>query len=397
MEDLFLKALPLLRELKKHGRQAYFVGGSVRDAQMNRDIGDIDIATDASPEEIEAIFPKTVDVGKEHGTIIVLFEGESYEVTTFRAELEYEDYRRPSGVQFIKSLKEDLKRRDLTINAMAMDEQGRLIDYFGGLRDIRGKLIQTVGDPAERFHEDALRMLRALRFMSQLEFELSPNTKKAICENRLLLAHISTERKTVEFEKLLKGKAADRALEAAAETGLYKELPGLDGKKERVLAARAFPFYQLQKRADIWAAFIHMISLDSAEAHRFLKGWKLPGKVIKQALLTAERIDQKWDAVSMYEAGEETLLSASAIRSLRDKQAIDEKQLAEIRQSYRALPIKSLKDLAVSGSDLLNFRKKPAGKWVSDDLKRIERAVLSGELANQKKAIEEWLDSCSQI
>lgn len=173
-----MKALPLLRELKKHGRQAYFVGGSVRDAQMNRDVGDIDIATDASPEEIEAIFPKTVDVGKEHGTIIVLFEGESYEVTTFRAELEYEDYRRPSGVQFIKSLKEDLKRRDLTINAMAMDEQGRLIDYFGGLRDIREKLIQTVGDPAERFHEDALRMLRALRFMSQLEFELSPNTKK---------------------------------------------------------------------------------------------------------------------------------------------------------------------------------------------------------------------------
>ncbi|MCJ2146169.1 CCA tRNA nucleotidyltransferase [Bacillus paralicheniformis] len=397
MEDLFLKALPLLRELKKHGRQAYFVGGAVRDAQMNRDVGDIDIATDASPEEIEAIFPKTVDVGKEHGTIIVLFEGESYEVTTFRAELEYEDYRRPSGVQFIKSLKEDLKRRDLTINAMAMDEQGRLIDYFGGLRDIQEKLIQTVGDPAERFHEDALRMLRALRFMSQLEFELSPNTKEAICENRLLLAHISTERKTVEFEKLLKGKAADRALEAAAETGLYKELPGLDGKKERVLAARAFPFYQLQKRADIWAAFIHMISIDPAEAHRFLKGWKLPGKVIKQALLTAERIDQKWDAVSMYEAGEETLLSASAIRSLRDKQAIDEKRLAEIRQSYHALPIKSLKDLAVSGSDLLNFRKKPAGKWVSDDLKRIERAVLNGELANQKKAIEEWLDSCSQI
>lgn len=140
-----------------------------------------------------------------------------------------------------------------------------------------------------------------------------------------------------------------------------------------------------------------MISINPAEAHRFLKGWKLPGKVIRQALHTAERIDQKWDAVSMYEAGEETLLAASAIRSLRDKQAIDEEQLAEIRQSYQALPIKSLKDLAVSGSDLLNFRKKPAGKWVSDDLKRIERAVLNGELANQKKAIEEWLDSCSQI
>ncbi|MEC1503277.1 CCA tRNA nucleotidyltransferase [Bacillus sonorensis] len=396
MEDLFLKALPLLHELKKHGWQAYFVGGAVRDVHMNRAVGDIDIATDAPPEEIENIFPKTIDVGKEHGTIIVLFDGESYEVTTFRAELEYEDHRRPSGVHFIKSLKEDLKRRDLTINAMAMDADGKLIDYFGGLQDIKEKVIQTVGDPAERFHEDALRMLRALRFMSQLEFALSGKTKTAICENRQLLAHISTERKTVEFEKLLKGKAADRALAMAADTGLYKELPGLAGKKDGVRSAGVFPFYKLEKRADIWAAFISMVSIDAADAPAFLKSWKLPGKIIKQAVHVAESIEKKWDRLSMYEAGEETLLSACKIHMLKEKGEIDDRRLSEIRQAYMELPIKSLKDLAVTGGDLLNLRNKPPGKWVSEDLKQIELAVLKGELANQKKAIEEWLDACSQ-
>ncbi|MEC3609029.1 CCA tRNA nucleotidyltransferase [Bacillus glycinifermentans] len=396
MEDLFVKALPLLHELKKHGWQAYFVGGAVRDTHMNRPVGDVDIATDAPPEEIESIFPKTIDVGKEHGTIIVLLSGESYEVTTFRSELEYEDYRRPSGVQFIKSLKEDLKRRDLTINAMAMDESGRLIDYFGGLSDIKEKVIQTVGDPAERFHEDALRMLRALRFMSQLEFTLSEKTKAAICENSHLLAHISTERKTAEFEKLLKGKAAGPALAAAADTGLYKELPGLDGKQDDVRSAGVFPFYKLEKRADIWAAFLSMMSIDDARSHAFLKAWKLPGKVIKQAVEVGSRINQKWDRLSMYEAGEETLLSACAIHMLKKAGQIDERRLAEIRQAYSELPIKSLKDLAVTGGDLLQMRNKPPGKWVSEDLKRIEHAVLMGELANQKKAIEEWLNECNQ-
>ncbi|MDA1475294.1 CCA tRNA nucleotidyltransferase [Bacillus changyiensis] len=396
MEDLFLKALPLLHELKKHGWQAYFVGGAVRDTQMNRTVGDIDIATDAAPEEIEKIFPKTIDVGKKHGTIIVLWEGESYEVTTFRAELEYEDHRRPSGVHFIHSLKEDLKRRDLTINAMAMDTDGRLIDYFGGLHDIQTKLIQTVGNPAERFHEDALRMLRALRFMSQLDFALSPHTKQAICENRHLLAHISTERKTTEFEKLLQGKAVNAALIIAIETGLYKELPGLEEKREGLLTACCFPFHQLETKAQLWAAFIDKLAIHPDQAQTFLKAWKLPGKVIQEALKITGYIDQHWDRLAMYQAGEETLISAVMIHMLKENQSIDRRKLAEVRQSYQRLPIKSLKDLAVTGNDLILMKNNPPGKWVSEDLTRIEQAVLCGELDNQKKAIEEWLDKCNQ-
>lgn len=129
---------------------------------------------------MESLFDKTVDVGKEHGTVIVLLDGVSYEVTTFRTESEYEDFRRPKEVAFISSLKEDLLRRDLTINAVAMDIHGDIIDHVGGKRDIKRRRIQTVGDPACRFQEDALRMMRAVRFLSQLGFELSKETEEAM-------------------------------------------------------------------------------------------------------------------------------------------------------------------------------------------------------------------------
>lgn len=165
MEQVFIKALPVLNTLIEAGHQAYFVGGAVRDSYMKRAIGDVDIATDAAPNEVERLFKRTVDVGKEHGTIIVLWEDETYEVTTFRTESDYQDYRRPSEVHFITSLEEDLKRRDFTINAMAMKTDGELIDYFGGRQDIDHQLIRTVGKPEDRFQEDALRMLRAIRFM----------------------------------------------------------------------------------------------------------------------------------------------------------------------------------------------------------------------------------------
>lgn len=164
MNEPFTHAIPILHTLHEHGHQAYFVGGAVRDVLLGREIGDIDIATDATPDKVESLFEKTVDVGKEHGTVIVLHDGVSYEVTTFRTESEYEDFRRPKEVAFITSLKEDLLRRDLTINAMAMDINGEIIDHVGGKQDIKRKRIQTVGDPACRFQEDALRMMRAVRF-----------------------------------------------------------------------------------------------------------------------------------------------------------------------------------------------------------------------------------------
>ncbi|WP_345806116.1 CCA tRNA nucleotidyltransferase [Bacillus subtilis] len=396
MEKVFIKALPVLRILIEAGHQAYFVGGAVRDSYMKRTIGDVDIATDAAPDQVERLFQRTVDVGKEHGTIIVLWEDETYEVTTFRTESDYVDFRRPSEVQFISSLEEDLKRRDLTINAMAMTADGKVLDYFGGKKDIDQKVIRTVGKPEDRFQEDALRMLRAVRFMSQLGFTLSPETEEAIAKDKSLLSHVSVERKTIEFEKLLQGRASRQALQTLIQTRLYEELPGFYHKRENLISTSEFPFFSLTSREELWAALLINLGIVLKDAPLFLKAWKLPGKVIKEAIHIADTFGQSLDAMTMYRAGEKALLSAAKISQLRQNEKLDEKKLKDIQYAYQNLPIKSLKDLDITGKDLLALRNRPAGKWVSEELQRIEQAVVTGKLSNQKKHIEEWLKTCGQ-
>ncbi|UTL71064.1 CCA tRNA nucleotidyltransferase [Bacillus halotolerans] len=396
MEQIFIKALPVLRTLIEAGHQAYFVGGAVRDSYMKRNIGDVDIATDAAPDQVERLFKRTVDVGKEHGTIIVLWEDDTYEVTTFRTESDYEDYRRPSEVHFITSLEEDLKRRDLTINAMAMTADGQVLDYFGGKKDIDQQLIRTVGKPEDRFQEDALRMLRAVRFMSQLGFTLSKETEEAIIKEKTLLSHVSVERKTIEFEKLLLGKASQEAIQMLVHTGLYEELPGFYHKRENLLTASEFPFSLLTSREEPWAALLLDLQIDLKEAMLFLKAWKLPGKVMKEAAHIADTFGQSLDAMSMYKAGEKALLSAVKISMLRQTKQLNGERLKEVREAYQSLPIKSLKEPAITGRDLLALRNQPAGKWVSEELQRIEQAVVTGKVSNQKEHIEEWLTTCDQ-
>ena len=161
LPEIFMKALPVVQTLTKAGYEAYFVGGSVRDLLLNRHIHDVDIATSAYPEEVKQLFERSIDTGIQHGTVTVLYDDDSYEITTFRTESGYQDYRRPDHVEFVQNLEEDLKRRDFTINALAMDEHGNIHDLFNGLDDLNQGLIKAVGDPEKRFNEDALRMMRA--------------------------------------------------------------------------------------------------------------------------------------------------------------------------------------------------------------------------------------------
>ena len=202
LPEVFTAALPVLKRINEAGYEAYFVGGSVRDLLLNRHIHDVDIATSAYPMEIKQIFKKTIDTGIKHGTVTVLYEGESYEITTFRTESGYQDFRRPDHVTFVQNLSEDLKRRDFTINALAMGVDGNVIDHFDGLGDLDKHLIRAVGKAENRFHEDALRMMRAVRFMSQLQFTLEPETERAISDNHELLSKISVERILDEFVKM---------------------------------------------------------------------------------------------------------------------------------------------------------------------------------------------------
>ncbi len=197
------KARRIIDALWEAGYEAYAVGGCVRDAILGREPSDWDITTNAKPEEVKALFPRTVDTGIRHGTVTVLLGGEGFEVTTYRIDGEYEDGRHPKQVAFTPSLLEDLKRRDFTINAMAYNEREGLVDAFGGLRDLERRRIRCVGRPEERFFEDALRILRAVRFAAQLGFSIEEGTKEAVCGFAPRLSRISAERIQAEVVKLL--------------------------------------------------------------------------------------------------------------------------------------------------------------------------------------------------
>lgn len=211
----------IINALMEHGFDAYAVGGCVRDTMLSRIPQDWDITTDAKPEQVKALFRHTIDTGIQHGTVTVMIEHEGFEVTTYRIDGEYEDARHPKEVQFTSNLLEDLKRRDFTINAMAYNEKAGLVDAFDGIGDLEKGIVRCVGVAEERFSEDALRMLRAVRFAAQLGFTIEDNTKAAIQKLAGNIAKVSAERIQVELVKLLVSKHPEEIC-TAYETGLTK-------------------------------------------------------------------------------------------------------------------------------------------------------------------------------
>lgn len=195
----------IISRLNENGYKGYIVGGCVRDCMMGRVPNDWDLATDAYPEDVLSLFSDehVLPTGLKHGTVTIMLDKRPYEVTTFRVEGRYSDFRRPDYVMFTRSLEDDLKRRDFTINALAYNDAEGLIDISGGIDDIKNEIIRCVGDPDRRFNEDALRMLRAVRFSSQLGFHIEESTLCSICKNSELLKHISSERIREEFNKIL--------------------------------------------------------------------------------------------------------------------------------------------------------------------------------------------------
>ena len=237
----------ILNKLETAGFQAYAVGGCVRDSILGKEPDDWDFTTDARPEEVKALFPRTVDTGLQHGTVTVLLGGEGYEVTTYRIDGNYSDGRHPDSICFTPSLAEDLKRRDFTINAMAVSERGELVDLFGGQEDLARGCIRCVGDPYARFREDALRMLRAVRFAAQLNFEIEAESFKALTELSPNLARVSKERILAELTKLLLSNHPEK-LELLYVAGLAPEMaahfPGvhLDSRAARLPRCKALRF-----------------------------------------------------------------------------------------------------------------------------------------------------------
>lgn len=222
------KVNAIIKTLSEHGFEAYAVGGCVRDSILGRTPEDWDITTSAAPEETKALFARTFDTGIEHGTITVLLDKQGFEVTTYRIDGEYEDSRHPKEVTFTRSLREDLLRRDFTMNAMAYNETEGLVDPFGGMSDLEHRIIRCVGDAAKRFTEDALRILRGVRFAAQLGFEIEEETREGMRQLAPTLQMISAERIQVELIKMLVSPRPDM-LREAYRLGITREfLPEFD-------------------------------------------------------------------------------------------------------------------------------------------------------------------------
>jgi tRNA nucleotidyltransferase (CCA-adding enzyme) len=383
----FTKAASILTEIQSHGYEAFFVGGSVRDALLHQPIHDVDIATSAYPEEIKQLFKRTIDVGIEHGTVLVLAGEEQYEITTFRTESTYQDFRRPDKVTFVRSLEEDLKRRDFTINALAMTVEGEIIDLFDGVADLKQQVIRAVGNPKERFHEDALRMMRGLRFASQLDFTIEEKTLAAIQEFHALLEKISVERITVEFSKLLLGQNRRAGLRPFIETECYQYCPGLKKYGAELLTFSELPNQKIDSEAEVWALLTHTMALKENELRGFLKKWKLSNQMIHeiQQLFYGlnKRLLTDWKPMDLFSLGLEAALSVEKLLFYYGQKS----KLEEVREHYVNLPIHDRKELAVSGNDLLQFFDKKPGKWLGDLIQVLESAVVNGEVENSQSAL----------
>lgn len=386
----------IIEALIKHGYEAVFVGGAVRDFVRNKVANDIDIATSALPSEVKTIFNRTVDLGLAHGTVLVIENHVPIEVTTFRTEGEYTDHRRPSDVKFVHSLEEDLKRRDFTMNALAMTADFQVVDLFDGQRDLHNGIIRTVGEPIERFKEDALRMLRAIRFTGQLGFSIDNATLEAIklCANDL--AYVSVERVSAELEKMWLSTNLDKGMNYLEQSHLAMHLPGdfpfedarwnQLGNPQNVLVCWAF-LCLLQEKPN---------SSDLASVFKLSNELKLQINHLVQA--TQIRYERLFTIDDLYHFEENILVHAELLSRVLCRD-IEQMPIEVIVQQKQSLPIQSIRELVISGQDVMEWFNKPGGPWLKETLSRIEHAVLHQKVVNNATKLKEWImnESNSEI
>ena len=423
LDPLMQEALPVIRKLESGGFEAVFVGGCVRDSLMGRPLADIDIATSALPEQVAALFPRTLPTGLRHGTVTVRSGGRTCEVTTYRVESGYHDHRRPSEVEFVDDLTTDLMRRDFTINAIAMRADGTVVDPFGGIADLKRRVIRCVGDPEERFREDALRMLRAIRFASVFGFRLAFSVWKALVRCRELLRHIAMERIRAELEKIMAGPDPGRGLALLTASGLaaYTKEPlpeALRAAKRpdpgSPLARCAGGLSQVAGLSERLAALFMMAGASPEDAASALKTLRFP-KAETERIVSVVRLHAmtgggrplgepapvpenpvhsasrtQWiDAVLACgaEAADGWLSIAGACR------LVPSDVQAQRRTWLKELPAASVRELAVGGADLIRRLGLTAGPAVGRLLDKLLREVAYGRLPNEREALLEQAET----
>ena len=399
----------IIDKIRQNGFEAFAVGGCVRDTLLGREPGDWDITTSAKPEEVKGIFGKTVDTGLQHGTVTVIKNRNGYEVTTYRIDGEYHDGRHPESVEFTSNLKEDLKRRDFTINAMAYSHETGIVDEFGGMEDLEHQVIRCVGLAHDRFTEDALRILRAIRFAAQLGFTIEADTYKAISEIAPNLKNVSKERIQVELTKLLLSKHPERMMMVEATgicpyvTDLFEEVftrerdrqadkggADIEDAVSSVFAAvKTLP----QEKSMRWAGFLR--HMEPAKVRAILKGLKLDNETIDNGRIMVEaaqtplapnkpEIRRFLSRMSRYQF--EGCLYLKELDGCAEVEEI-RRLWAEIEETGDCI---SLKTLAVNGGDLLAAGVE-RGKMFGELLSWLLDQVLEQPDLNKKEVLMEKL------
>ncbi|SFS59035.1 CCA tRNA nucleotidyltransferase [Paenibacillus sp. 453mf] len=415
----------VLRRLNDHGHQAFFVGGCVRDEMMKRPVTDMDITTSAKPEEVMALFEGSIPTGLQHGTVTVRMNGYHFEVTTFRTESGYEDFRRPSEVHFVDQVEEDLKRRDFTMNAIARDYAGHIIDPFNGVTDIARGIVRSVGLAEERFREDALRMLRGVRFASIFNFDIDSLTWDGLLAERDKLSHIAMERVRNEMDKLLAGPYPARGIGLLMDSELlhYIKAPVDLSRLDRSVLSLLDKLPQTTEYR--LGLLLLLLGANSADADHKLRAWTYSGKVKDRMTrflglheevmnhlskitkdhkqgLRSRHLREEWK-LSLLKHGVPASedwhvihrLLPQSFYEMSGEEYLLLKELVEHAEVWRnEMGVYSLKELELSGSDLLRVTGRKGGPWLGETMNWLLRQVVTGQLVNKHDIL---LDAAKKV
>lgn len=354
-------ALKLLEEITSNGFEAYIVGGFVRDYILGIDSNDIDITTNATPREIREIFEDNCLPNDDYGSVIVIKKGIRFEITTFRKEIGYLDNRKPCEIKYIDNLYDDLLRRDFTINTICMNEFGEIVDLLNGQKDLTESVIRTVGVPKVRFEEDVLRILRAIRFATILDFKLDREVISAIKESCHLLDNLSVNRKKEELDKIFSSPNADKGIELLLGLGLDKYLGLVNLPKVKCTTSLIA----------VWTV------LDVLDTYPFSNNEK-------ELIMSVNKVlpHNNLDPYILYKHGLYANSVAGEIKGL---------DIKAITESYNNLVIQSKKDINITSEEIMKILNKEPGSYLRDIYNDIEREILYRRLSNDKDKIIEYI------
>lgn len=365
----------VVEQLERVGYEAVFVGGAVRDFFLGKRATDIDIATSAKPREVKALFQHTIDIGIEHGTVLVLQDGEPIEVTTYRSSDEHGE----------KTLHGDLLHRDFTINALALRNDGQVVDLFGGRKDLKNGLIRAAGVAEERIKEDPLRMMRACRFASVLNFEVEQITLEAIQQHAHLLEKVAIERVKVEIDKLLVGQNAYKGLQLIMQSGLNKALPLFPDNFTCVNE-----LFSVKTAKEGWAAIMLLGNFNGAtisSAYKLSNQEKKFLVAVQKAFIIRQERPFRRDEFYFFEPIV-LYVTEKVFCAMNEQQ--NAMTMTAFEQEKARLPIQSMQDLKVNGGDLLRWSGRKGGRWVGEWMEKIEYAVLHERCENHPDTMKEW-------